>query len=65
MGPDLLLIGGLQPPRALVSISNMLCMFEVRYLVVSKLACLLPTPVPSSGSVTAGVHPIKPTHAWE
>ena len=42
MGPDLLLIGGLQPPRALVSISNMLCMFEVRYLVVSKLRLLTP-----------------------
>ena len=42
MGPDLLLIGGLQPPRALVSISNMLCMFGVRYLVVSKLRLLTP-----------------------
>ena len=42
MGPDLLLIGGLQPPRALVSISNMLCMFGVLYLVVSKLRLLTP-----------------------
>ena len=42
MGPDLLLIGGLQPPRALVSTLNMLCMFEVRYLVVSKLRLLTP-----------------------